>query len=97
MIQRVQGVRVDEDRKVWVDLLAAALAVVGSAGAATMSVSNLFNPIVAKDVLALAVALVAVGVDGDLDGLKSRLSTRSVTPNPKTLTEAYMLSELVIR
>ena len=71
MIQRVQGVRVDEDRKVWVDLLAAALAVVGGAGAAAMTVSNLSNPIAAKDVLALAVALVAVGVDGDLDGLKS--------------------------
>ena len=53
MIQRVQRVRVDEDRKVWVDLLVAALAVAGSAGAATMSVSNLFNPIVARTYLHL--------------------------------------------
>ena len=72
MIQRVQGVRVDEDRKVWVDLLAAALAVVGGAGAAAMTVSNPSTLIAPKDVLALAVALVAVGVDGDLDGLQTR-------------------------
>ena len=72
MIQRVQGVRVDEDRKVCVDLLAAALAIVGGAGAATMSVSHPSKPIAVKDVLALAIALVAVGVDGDLDGLQTR-------------------------
>ena len=37
-----------------------------------MTISNPFKPFAANDVLALAVALVAVGVDGDLDGLKTR-------------------------
>ena len=54
-------------------LLAAALAGPGGAGAATrlMSVARL-NLMVTKCEPALAVALVAVGVDGDLDGLQTR-------------------------
>ena len=77
------------------DLLAAALAGAGGAGAATrlMSVPRL-DATVTEYVPALAVALVAVGVDGDLDGLE-KASVCAPRTHPKVLTEAYMLSEFV--
>ena len=57
--------------EVLADLLAAALAGAGGAGAATRLTSiPRLNLMVTKYEPALAVALVAVGIDGNLDGLE---------------------------
>ena len=77
------------------DLLAAALAGAGGAGAAKRLMSEpRLDATVTKYEPALAVALAAVGVDGDLDGLE-KASVCAPRTHPKVLTEAYMLSEFV--